>query len=636
MSKKERIRNQEVREYVYKYIPEILNRNPIFVKVFGADFAKKRIKSEIYRVYTNENNKYCSGYHSGGERSITICLSGSDSSLLTSNDIANNRDTEEIVLHESIHAILERTKKESIKYGIQSGTGILERYSDSSELGRGLNEGFTEWLCEKCGYTNRTYEELTDYIRLLELALGTEKVMELGKGNIYERFPQILNMEKDDIVELLSLSDNLYEIDLEIKTYSKLKNILKEKIFGLGTIIRNSFGIESNDEESYDDYIDEFEEIMRSPEYKSYLKSKKLEDNEENLLEYIEEKITECKERKEVSIISFESIVLDKYFEKNIEKIMSEENEEIDKDDFDKISKIVSVLNTSTKNIPEKAIQEKDKFSSIKIKEDFEAFKKRYIKQYWKKSAEQYKRGELPLKNFIVYIKELSDDAKSLPRDLAKEFSRNISPEFEAEIYEVLEMSYDFYSYYNNDEVFEKIRNSSILKLVSQDKSIKSSVIYSDDNFYNRYVDNITIGRDDEVDVYKDFDFTDALNGEEYDIIMKNFLELRKKVFEDNPNSKIHIASREIIVDNGNGHEFYHIEKGEFIPMQIEDRLDLQFAPEVKTKSTESLVYIPPKRKNSFAKFIDNMRQKIFEFTNRNSKTQIDYTDEKRNSNWKN
>ena len=152
MSKgKNGIKNPEVREYVYQEIPRILNSNPFFIKVFGEGFAEKRIKSEIVTVYTDkEKEDSCEGFHNSSQRSITICSSGSDGALLTSNDIINNKNLQETVLHESIHAILEKTKRESIKHGIKSGTGILERYSNCNELGRGLNEGYTEWLCEKC------------------------------------------------------------------------------------------------------------------------------------------------------------------------------------------------------------------------------------------------------------------------------------------------------------------------------------------------------------------------------------------------------------------------------------------------------------------------------------------------------
>ena len=47
------VKNVKVRDYLYESIPEILNRNPFFVKVYGKKFAEKKIKSKLVTVYTN-------------------------------------------------------------------------------------------------------------------------------------------------------------------------------------------------------------------------------------------------------------------------------------------------------------------------------------------------------------------------------------------------------------------------------------------------------------------------------------------------------------------------------------------------------------------------------------------------------
>ena len=230
MNKDKGVKNSKIRSYLYERIPEVLNKNPFFVKVYGKDFAKKRLKSGITTVYTNAEpqRKSCLGYHVYSEKAIILCSQEKDDKILTIDDIENDELLKEIILHECIHSILERTKKECFSYGIKNGTGLLERYyaneetGKESELGRGLNEGFTEWLCEKCGYKVLGYSELTNYIRLIELALGTEKVMEFGKGNIYERLPEIMNISYNEVVELLSLGDTLYSLDENINTFCSI------------------------------------------------------------------------------------------------------------------------------------------------------------------------------------------------------------------------------------------------------------------------------------------------------------------------------------------------------------------------------------------------------------------------------
>lgn len=627
--KRDGIKNPEVREFVYREIPQILNMNEIFVKVYGEDYARKRTKSGIVTVYTNETKDgTCEGYHMASQKSITICYAGPNGSILTPNDIINNKNIEETVLHESIHAILERTRKESRENGVKSGSGILERYSNGNELGRGLNEGFTEWLCEKCGFESTAYPEHTNFVRLIELAIGTEKTMELGKGNIYVRIPELLEMNKDTVIDLLCNNDNIYKINENLQRFVSLRTIVEKKI----EIQKNTTDV-TNDR--YNEYLEEFAKIRTSEEYLDFLDGR--EDSDEVFLEFFKDSIKELDDRRKALIIYFESAILDRYFTKDIEQIMNNEDEEINKEDFEKISKIVSVLSTSITSIPERAIQE-PKFSSIKIKEDFEKFKKRYIKQYGKEAAEEYKNGKLPLKNFVAYGKKLGDVGVVLPRDLIREFSRNVNSNFEVEIGEILSMAC---RYYDKDEFLEKIRNTTILKLEAKDKDryIFSSIIYSDDNFYDRFVENSNIVRNgDEVDSNLIFDFTDGLNGEEYKLAMKNFLELRRKTYEKNPDSEIHINSREVIIDNGEEFEFYHIEDGELIPMEIGDQLNLEFTREEKEeKETDQKIYTPPIKVNKVNSFINTLRRKIFEYKNRGSHTPIDYaTDDKRSSYWKN
>ena len=81
--KNSKISNPVIRQYIYDFVPEVLNQNPIFVKVFGKNFAKSRIQSEVLIVYTNEDSKKseCAGYHIGKEKSITICREGKNGNI---------------------------------------------------------------------------------------------------------------------------------------------------------------------------------------------------------------------------------------------------------------------------------------------------------------------------------------------------------------------------------------------------------------------------------------------------------------------------------------------------------------------------------------------------------------------------
>ena len=204
MRENNRIENNELRKFLAKHIPELLNDNKLFLKIYGDNFASQKVLSNVLRVYSNETVglEQVAGYCNSDKKEVTICSSGEEGQLLSQKDIEENKDLEETVLHEYIHAILAKSSRECKNYGLIGGTGILERYKNG-ELGRGLNEGFTEWMCEKTGFKPKAYPIHVDEVKLLEAAIGTERVMELGKGNIRERFPRIMDMTYDDIKELL-------------------------------------------------------------------------------------------------------------------------------------------------------------------------------------------------------------------------------------------------------------------------------------------------------------------------------------------------------------------------------------------------------------------------------------------------
>ncbi len=81
---------------------------------------------------------------------------------------------------------LKEPKKNVKKNNIEDGTGVLEFYNNRQELGRGFNEGLTEWICQKAGYGEKSYPAEKDIIKILELALGEETVMKFCKGDIRE------------------------------------------------------------------------------------------------------------------------------------------------------------------------------------------------------------------------------------------------------------------------------------------------------------------------------------------------------------------------------------------------------------------------------------------------------------------
>lgn len=240
--------NQEIRQYLMNFVERTLNGCEAFSKVYGKDFVRKRLEKNLEKVYTDiSSSNSNTALYDMDNSCITIFSVNNSVKSLTVADIENNKKLKHLILHESIHAIFRRTKEECQEFGIEDGTGILEFYSNGQELGRGFNEGLTEWICQKAGYGEQSYDSEKNIIKILELAIGEEAVMELAKGDIRGNVAKILQMKKVECLQLMAFVDNIYQNERKIheigeinsdnenieldKSISNVESILFEKYF---------------------------------------------------------------------------------------------------------------------------------------------------------------------------------------------------------------------------------------------------------------------------------------------------------------------------------------------------------------------------------------------------------------------
>ena len=618
MEKSSRLDNTEIRNYIYKFVPDILNANETFVRVFGEKFASKKVRENVLYVYTNENsNMNYSGYHRSKEKSITICSSGKNNGVLSVEDIENSEDIKETALHEAIHAILERTKEECAQYNISGGTGLLETYihtnGERSEIGRGLNEGFTEWLCKQMGLKAPAYKELTDMVSLIETAIGTEKTMELGKGGICKNFPDILKMSQEDVLLLLSTSDHLYIVNDRLSKIRKVIDILSKD----EDVTQNEMTAENKEL---------IEEYMQDPVFLHYAKTKGKEVTYETLKSYLkEERIPAEEEQKARTVISMESFLIDHYFINDFNEFLN--GEDISDEKFIKLCKVFSLLNTDLYNVPKNIDIKVRSSTSISIKEQFSKLAEQQIKKIAIREAEKHKNGEFDLQEFINLTNKICISNEFLDIYL-NEFSNAISAEFSKDLKGI------FRSLIKSDKTIP-LNDASIYKIVSADpkKDISSLIIYDKENIISKFFpngiytcDSVVSSVNDKVD----FDFTlDGSIEDEYKLAMANFMDLKRRVFSKNPNAKIHISSREIVVQDGDNVEFYVINKGELVPMQIQKQLDLQFVKDKKENTQEEKEEsVIPVKTGFWQNLINKIKRKISQFKNRNNSETVNFGDE--------
>lgn len=317
-----RIENPKVKRYIVNFAVQKLNNFDLFVKVYGRNFVRSKLDINLGTVYTNEENDDANGYYRYEDYSITICEGEENGSILTPDDIEQNPECQATSLHELIHAILRRTKLECQLYGIEAGTGIVERYKNGTELGRGLNEGLTNWICRKAGVNITGYRRLTSFVRILELATDEERVMKLGKGDALKNMPRLLGVSKETCINLLTKSDHIYALERQRNYLARVKKILNDYI-NVDNLpeeekrrtIKKYFELQMEPEFA--------EEIYENPEYKAYLEEIGGQDTTEEEIEYINRKIKEYEPQIEENTSDILTKLFSIYFKSEIEEALT-------------------------------------------------------------------------------------------------------------------------------------------------------------------------------------------------------------------------------------------------------------------------------------------------------------------------
>lgn len=332
---KQGVYNQEVKKKISQFIEQQLNEYEAFEKVYGKEFARKKLKKNIRSVYTNEQGTAWAGYYNRINKALTICEEGKNGTMLTIEDILNDRKISHVATHEALHAILNRKE--------DRGTGILSNRIDNTghyrEIGRGANEGLTEWMCSKLGYNDIRYETETNYINQLEQAIGEKNVLRMGKGNFNE-MAQILNLNQEELIEFFSKIDQI-EID-----ESKIRNLsnLNDAISILNR--KNSYGAEQISwAENYLEKSDTYRGIENDPDYIQFLQERGLASTETVKQNYFEQKLAEIQSSRKQNIADVDNEIFDRYFKREYEQIKGRET--IPDKLFEKYSKLSQSINTT-------------------------------------------------------------------------------------------------------------------------------------------------------------------------------------------------------------------------------------------------------------------------------------------------
>lgn len=505
-------------------------------------------------------------------------------------DIESDLEIQETTLHECVHAILKKTILECILNGIKYGSGIEEAKVNKenksiTEIGRGANEGYTEWICEKAGYHASTYKELLNYINILELAIGEEKVMSLGKGNINKNIRKQLSMDKLECSSFLAQIDVIYNIEYNSKPYIyQIMDVLNR--------YKNKNELSSDEQNAIEtEYIQIKEGASKYWEnikgiQDDCVKKGILESSLEEQIEYFKDIVTLARECEVDSIEEINSTIYDKYFKKELEDLMQIDYTEVDKIPLETIKKFDKLHD----------LFDNTQFLGVeKFREDYKSFDEKLFLSACLKMENAFKEGTLSVGKFKELAELVNRDRDLFNEDFIKYASKTMCQE-KSDIVEL------YLTELCLSNELDKINEYSIVKASANGRSVIA---------YQRDGKIVEIGNDylkTSVDDEPTFDFTLSIKEDDKTII-NDFLKLKEQVILENPNATIQIINRLVLVNNENNQECYLITDNKILPAKIEEIKDINIKLKEDEPEEIKLPSIP--RKSIFNKITDALKNTL-------------------------
>lgn len=627
--------NPELKPYIENFLIDTLENCELFVKTYGKGFVKERLQKNFKKVYTDELNSRAAGQYSlGTSGEITLFSKGFDGNLLTFKDIEEDSSLKATTLHEGVHAVFNKTPEECEKLGIAYGSGIHCIYHGANnELGRGVNEGYTNWVCEKAGLDPKSYTKFTNMVRLFEMAIGPEKVMQFGQGDIEKNIAPLLDMPLEECAELFSKADSIYDYDDKSRDYMEAKLLLSSKIK-----LKN--GIEGKVPQYILEDIqklnsnDLYRRVLRDPEYKRFAQENNLElESDENIKEYFSKKDDFYSEKSKVLLHDIHATIISKYFMKELDTVLEEGSCSIEQyQKFGRMANLVLVYG-ERKNDVMKSFDEK-----------IETLRTRFLD----KTIDDIKKSIL---DGTISAEQLESYQSVFNADLENAIN------FEDEVSKLMlpEDSYTYQKLFHTLSYENKLSNLfdyKILKL-NTEKGKQENLFFDtkQENHFSRYSNSSkTLDASDEItetDGIIDITLSDLQSMQE---IVNNFLKLKEEIKQKSPNAKIQIVESIIIsTDDTNTPSFYMIEGNEIVsaqpiemipqnrkakeeisfdtPEEIARKQALELESKEKSQEPEELLEasklvaqqendntstsLKPISKNPFKRFFENMRSKI-------------------------
>ncbi len=360
---------EDVKKYIILSSYNNLSNLKSFKRAYGNFFIKHSLFKNIQKTYTDTENISYKGHYDPKEKSITISKFFKDNQEpITVDDIQNSREMQEDIFHEAVHACLNNNKEQ--KDGLMG-------YGDNEKYGKGINEGFINWICQKGGmYSGKSYYLLTNIVNELEIATDENKVMVLPKKNFKDGVANELSLSAEDTGKIYDLCDELYKNELSRNIYKKINTTLDKCYEKLDNDVTNKEEIDSEFEKIKN--IKELSELQLDNRYaefkKEYLDAFPDAEHRDVLQGYMRYSENCLKNEITKDKIEIDVLLYENYFEKILDD--AKQNGAIAKSQMKSLAKFYELV----KDIPEEMTLPKwlldiDEYEIKKVDE----FRKKFV-----------------------------------------------------------------------------------------------------------------------------------------------------------------------------------------------------------------------------------------------------------------
>lgn len=609
---------EEFKQIVYEYF----EKNN-FLKMFLSNRAiKKRLDNNIKNLFFKDKDRKVLGKYCFLEDTINLYF-GEDvtkDELLSDNNIAT-------LIHEAVHALFKHRYGTGMFFVKPKIGEDLEKFftqkADFSEIGRGLNEGFTNWVVQQSGLDTNSYINLTEIISIIYTCIGAEKMIPFAYYN-YRSICNSLHMSRNFGMEFIRQVDEIYFSEERLGDINDLLTYFEgmQKVF------------QTRNKEEYEELIQKYGELVESEILNDILKP----DEKEKMVQILlGEDLPDESKTEEVSKFLYDKM---KMLEKRWKKPEGLRKNYLVSSVIDKLLQSLILNRLDEPETIEEYERLTEVFDRISYLMDENGIKKE--PEVWKKirtkintrgnetiirildaTREETKNGNISSSFFEQELKKLitlySLDGK--PETLENGISSFIylitensnSPQEQKTL-----IKYAISNNRVNDLPHLSIRTTKSGKSIILNGSLMIGVIDRRKDNFVQYQKSFRLEKGES---YKDkADWTISMDTD-INSLAKQFEELRNKKMEEDPDTKIYILEGIVAFQTKDGYQFYEVTEGkdagivpaqfntdQFIESMIEERKPLVQENLLPVRARFGIFTKLRRKLNALKKYIDSKK----------------------------